>query len=127
MISLEIVGCDKNIIEFMKPDNFKVLEFLFLGDSDIVTLSESISRSPRLEHLDIDNWKQLQEIPRLPQSIEMVDARNYIGLDPKTSSRVLNQVRSLSLSSLSYREKIFVTFPKFMLLKFLVFAKCKQY
>ena len=59
MISLEIVGYDKNIIEFMKPDNFPVQEFLFLGDSNIVTLLESISRSPRLELLDIDNCKQL--------------------------------------------------------------------
>ena len=59
VISLELVGCDTNIIEFMKPDNFPVLEFLFLGDSNIVTLPESISRSPRLELLDIDNCKQL--------------------------------------------------------------------
>nr|POE61253.1 hypothetical protein CFP56_61767 [Quercus suber] len=75
----------------MKPDNFPVLEFLFRGDSNIVTLPESISRSPRLELLDIDNCKQLREIPRLPQSMGMVDARNCIGLDPKTSNRLLNQ------------------------------------
>ncbi|KAK7843749.1 hypothetical protein CFP56_011964 [Quercus suber] len=98
VISLELVGCDTNIIEFMKPDNFPVLEFLFQGDSNIVTLPESISRSPRLELLDIDNCKQLREIPRLPQSMGMVDARNCIGLDPKTSNRLLNQLRSLSLS-----------------------------
>ena len=57
VISVENVGYDKNIIEFMKPDNFHVLEFLFLGDSNTVILSESISRSPRLELLDIDNYK----------------------------------------------------------------------
>ncbi|XP_065635428.1 dynein regulatory complex subunit 7-like [Quercus suber] len=68
------------------------------SDSNIVTLPESISRSPRLELLDIDNCKQLREIPRLPQSMGMVDARNCIGLDPKTSNRLLNQLRSLSLS-----------------------------
>ncbi|KAK7837197.1 hypothetical protein CFP56_021487 [Quercus suber] len=85
----------------MKPDNFQVLEFLFLGDSNIVTLSKSISRSPRLELLDIENCKQLREIPRLPQSMGMVDARN-IGLDPKTSSRLLNQ-----FSFKSAWEKIF--------------------
>ena len=109
----------------MKPDNFLVLEFLFLVNSNIVTLPKSISSSPRLELLDIDNCKQLREIPRLPQSMGMVDARNCIGLDPKTSSTLLNQV--ISLSRLSYKETIFVTFPKFMLLKFLVFAKCKLY
>ena len=86
VISLELIGCDKNIIEFMKPDNFPVLEFLFLCHSNIVTLQESISRCPRLELLDIDNCKRLREIPRLPQSLGMVDARNCIGLDPKTSS-----------------------------------------
>ena len=124
MISLELLGCDNNIIEFMKPDNFPVLEFLFLVDSNIVTLPNSISSSPRLELLDIDNCKQLREIPRLPQSMGMVDARNCIGLDPKTSSTLLNQV--ISLSRLSYKETIFVTFPKFMLLKFLVFANASS-
>ena len=96
MISLELLGCDNNIIEFMKPDNFPVLEFLFLVNSNIVTLPKSISSSPRLELLDIDNCKQLREIPRLPQSMGMVDARNCIGLDPKTSSTLLNQMISLS-------------------------------
>nr|POF20242.1 hypothetical protein CFP56_48211 [Quercus suber] len=87
----------------MKPDNFQVLEFLFLGDSNIVTLSKSISRSPRLELLDIENCKQLREIPRLPQSMGMVDARN-IGLDPKTSSRLLNQILLQELRSHIARE-----------------------
>nr|XP_023892307.1 uncharacterized protein LOC112004312 [Quercus suber] len=89
----------------MKPDNFQVLEFLLLGDSNIVTLSESISRSARLELLDIDNCNQLQEIPRVPQSMGMVDARSCIGLDPKTSSRLLNQILLQELRSHIAREE----------------------
>nr|POE51282.1 hypothetical protein CFP56_65287 [Quercus suber] len=33
LISLELLGYDNNIFEFMKPDNFQVLEFLFLAPS----------------------------------------------------------------------------------------------
>nr|POE61254.1 hypothetical protein CFP56_61768 [Quercus suber] len=68
-----------------------LVSFRDMVNSNIVTLLESISSSPRLELLDIDNCKQLREIPRFPQSMGMVDARNCIGLDPKTLSTLLNQ------------------------------------
>ncbi|XP_065629679.1 TMV resistance protein N-like [Quercus suber] len=92
------------------------------GDSNIVTLSESISRSARLELLDIDNCKKLQEIPRVPQSMGMVDARNCIGLDPKTSSRLLNQIR-VSSSMLSFKGSPYRMAPEpdnFQVLEFLL-------
>lgn len=82
---------------WMQPDYFPVLESLSLASTGIVTIPESISRFTTLVYLQIQFCKKLQEIPRLPQSIRTVDARNCDRLDTQSSSRLLNQV-SLSFS-----------------------------
>ena len=87
------VGLDS----WMQPNYFLVLRYLDLAFTDIVTIPESISRFPRLLYLQIIDCKKLQEIPRLPQSIRTVDAKNCDRLDRQSSSRLLNQV-SLSFS-----------------------------
>ena len=102
---------------WMQPDYFPVLAYLSLSYTDIVTIPESISRFTRLGCLKIKNCeklreiprlpqsittvyardcKKLREIPRLPQSITTVDASNCYRLDTQSSSRLLDQV-SLSL------------------------------
>ena len=90
---------NKNIIELdflMKPEFFPVLKDLDLCATNIVSIPESLCRFTTLVSLDIGHCKQLQEIPRLPQSIQLVSVANSCSLNPQSSSRLLNQV---SLSS----------------------------
>ena len=87
------VGLDS----WLQPDYFPVLTDLSLASTDIVTIPESISRFTTLRQLFLTNCKKLREIPRLPQSIRTVCAKNCDRLDTQSSSRLLNQV-SLSFS-----------------------------
>ena len=136
---LNLSNCGRNIIFsnfYMNPAYFPMLNELWLSDTDIVTIPECFSRFPRLVLLYLINCSKLRGISRLPKSIRVVYAHNCSSLDPESSSRLLNQVSlslslSLSLSSLSHKETIFVTFPKYIMrfseLLFLVFAKCNQF
>ena len=82
----------------MKNDFFPALRHVTIEDSNIVSIPESIFRLPRLKEIYISNCKELREIqiPRLPQSIRRVIIQKCPSLLPQ-SSRLLNQVRSLSL------------------------------
>ena len=68
-------------------------------ESNIVSIPECIFRVPRLEEIYISNCQELREIqiPRLPQSIRRVIIEECPSLLPQSLSRLLNQVRSLSL------------------------------
>ena len=83
----------------MKNDFFPALRYITIDDSDIVRIPECIFRLSRLEVIYIHNCKELREIqvPRLPQSIREVMIEKCPSLLPQSSSRLLNQVRSLSL------------------------------
>ena len=97
---LQLSRCTRIKVEldsWMQPDYFPVLESLCLSETGIVTIPESISRFTRLQKLYINDCKKLREIPRLPQSIRIVDAWNCDRLDTQSSSRLWNQV-SLSFS-----------------------------
>ncbi|KAK9985512.1 hypothetical protein SO802_030463 [Lithocarpus litseifolius] len=98
---LTVDDCDGHIIELhilMKPDSFPSLVYLRIDGCNIVTIPESIIRFTTLQNLTMRNCKNLQEIPRLPQSIREVDARNCVSLDLPSSCRLLNQVSSLPFS-----------------------------
>ena len=96
--------CDLNI--WLKPYRFPVLESLNLSDSNIVTIPESITKFTRLQFLSLDDCKQLQEIPRLPHSIDEVDADNCRSLDLQSSRRLFDQV--------SFYLSIIVTFLNYV-------------
>ena len=83
----------------MKNDFFPALRYITIKDSNIVSIPEGIFRLSRLKEVYIRNCKELQEIqtPRLPQSIRRVRIEECPSLLPQSSSRLLNQVRSLSL------------------------------
>ena len=84
---------------FMKNDFFPALRYIFILDSNIVSIPESIFRLPRLKEIDIHKCEKLREIQisRLSQSIRRVIIKECPSLLPQSSSRLLNQVRSLSL------------------------------
>ena len=90
-------GIKDGLDSWMQPDYFPALRYLNLSETGIVTIPESISRFTTLKKLDIKDCEELREIPRLPQSIEIVGAQNCYRLDTQSSSRLLNQV-SLSFS-----------------------------
>ena len=76
-VNMTILDFDgyEGIIELdllMKPDYFPALESIDLSYTNIVTISESISRFPRLIKLYATNCKLLREIQGLPQSIRWV-------------------------------------------------------
>ena len=96
--------CDLNI--WLKPDRFPVLESLWLQDSNIVTIPESITKFTRLQDLMLKGCKQLQEIPRLPQSIILLEAQECRSLDLQSSRRLLDQV--------SFYLSIIVTFLNYV-------------
>ena len=83
----------------MKHDFFPALRYITIKDSNIVSIPEGIFRLSRLKEIYIRNCKELREIqiPRLTQSIREVIILKCPSLLPKSSSRLLNQVRSLSL------------------------------
>ncbi|KAF3949221.1 hypothetical protein CMV_024884 [Castanea mollissima] len=84
-------GIKGGLDSWMQPDYFPVLSFLSLSDTGIDTIPESISRFTTLEHLYLEDCKNLRHIPRLPQSIKTVDAQNCYQLDTQSRSRLLNQ------------------------------------
>ena len=91
---LDLQGTE-SIIELdllMKPDYFPALESIFLSDTNIIAIPESISRFPKLEYLAISSCKYLREIQGLPQSIRWVYAENCPLLDNESPSGLLNQV-----------------------------------
>ena len=96
--ALHVSGSDGNIIEshiLTKPDSFPSLMYLYLDDSNIVTIPRSIIRFTTLKTLTMSSCKSLREIPKLPQSIRSVNAENCTSLDLPSSCRLLNQVSSL--------------------------------
>ena len=83
----------------MKNDFFPALRHVTIEDSNIVSIPECIFGLSTLKEIYIRNCKELREIqnPRLPQSIRHVMIEKCPSLLPQSSSRLLNQVRSLSL------------------------------
>ena len=77
---------------------FPFLIYLDISNSNIITITQKISGLPILRSIRIDNCKQLREIPTLPHSVRHVHVKKCPSLDPQSSSRLLIQVRSLSLS-----------------------------
>lgn len=74
---------------WMQPDCFPVLRSINLVGTSIVTIPESIIKFTRLAILDIKNCKDLQDIPRPPQSIETINAENCKHLDPQSLIRLI--------------------------------------
>ncbi|KAF3955888.1 hypothetical protein CMV_018943 [Castanea mollissima] len=70
---------------------FPQLKRLFISNSNMISIPQSISGLARLEAIDIKNCKQLREIPTLPESIREVNVRKCPPLDPQSSSRLLIQ------------------------------------
>ena len=93
--SLHLRDCGANLIDldfWMKPKYFPKLTILYLSDSNIVSIPESIISFTSLADLSIDNCKKLQNIPRLPQSIRRVNAINCFSVDPQSFRRLWTQV-----------------------------------
>ncbi|KAL4599923.1 hypothetical protein ACB092_11G162300 [Castanea dentata] len=91
---LSLSGCPGikgGLDSWMQPDYFPVLRYLCLSYTGIDTIPESISRFTTLQLLEIQDCKNLRHIPRLPQSIRIVDAQNCYQLDTQSRSRLLNQ------------------------------------
>ena len=98
---LDVRYVDGNIIEshiLTKPDSFPSLRELCIDGSNIVTIPKSIIRFTTLQTLWMSHCENLREIPRLPESIGLVDASDCMSLDLPSSRRLLNQVSSLPLS-----------------------------
>ena len=98
---LDVRYVDGNIIEshiLTKPDSFPSLRELRIDGSNIVTIPRSIIRFTTLQTLWMSHCENLREIPRLPESIGLVDASDCMSLDLPSSRRLLNQVSSLPLS-----------------------------
>ena len=93
--NLDLTYFDRNTVDlniWLKPNHFPVLEKLYLCKSNVVTITESITKFTRLQFLYLDDCKQLQEIPRLPQSIVKLNALKCRSLDLQSSRRLLDQV-----------------------------------
>ena len=95
--SLILNSCDGDINE-LDFQYFPRLIYLAISNSNIISITQKISGLARLESIEIDNCKQLREIPTLPHSVRRVRIYKCPSLDPQSSSRLLIRVRSLSLS-----------------------------
>ncbi|XP_065627330.1 disease resistance protein RUN1 isoform X2 [Quercus suber] len=92
LTSLDLSGGNVTELDFwMQPDCFPVLRSINLAGTSIVTIPESIIKFTRLAHLDIKNCERLRDIPRLPQSIETVNAENCNYLDPQSPINLWEQ------------------------------------
>ena len=106
---LDLSCFDRNTVDlntWLKPNHFPVLEKLYLCKSNVVTITESITKFTRLQFLDLTNCKQLQKIPRLPQSIVKLEAIGCRSLGLQSSRRLLDQV--------SFYLSIIVTFLNYV-------------
>ena len=90
-------SCDGDINE-LDFQYFPRLRDLTISNSNIISITQRISGLARLKTIEIDNCKQLREIPTLPHSVRHVHVKKCPSLDPQSSSRLLIKVRSLSLS-----------------------------
>ena len=95
--SLCLNSCDGDINE-LDFQYFPRLIRLTISHSNIISITQRISGLARLDTILIGNCKQLREIPTLPHSVRHVRVYKCPSLDPQSSSRLLIQVRSLSLS-----------------------------
>ena len=86
----------------------RTLKYLYIYNSNVVTLPERIIDFTSLHTLHIEGCELLQNIPSLPQSIKKVHASNCLSLDSQSSSELSNQV-SFSLSLSSYEETNLIT------------------
>ena len=86
-------SCDGDINE-LDFQYFPRLSHLTIRNSNIISITQRISGLARLETIEIDNCKQLREIPTLPHSVRYVLVKKCPSLDPQSSSRLLIQVRS---------------------------------
>ena len=92
---LDLSGSPRIKVEldsWMQPEYFPALTSLNLGNTNIVTIPESISRFTTLQTLEIQDCKKLREILGLPRSIRTVCATNCDRLDTQSSSRLLIHV-----------------------------------
>ena len=104
--SLYLDACGGGIDEIDEFDELYELDFryfpqlrhLTIRNSNMISITQRISGLARLETIEIDNCKQLREIPTLPRSVRHVHVYECPSLDPQSSSRLLIRVRSLSLS-----------------------------
>ena len=94
---LFLYSCDGDINE-LDFQYFPRLFRLTISNSNIISITQKIREWPTLRFIKIDNCKQLREIPTLPHSVRHVHVYECPSLDPQSSSRLLIQVRSLSLS-----------------------------
>ncbi|XP_075657647.1 disease resistance protein Roq1-like [Castanea sativa] len=69
----------------------RTLKYLYIYNSNVVTLPERIIDFTRLHTLHIEGCELLQNIPSLPQSITKVHALNCLSLDSQSSSELSNQ------------------------------------
>ena len=97
LVHLCLNSCDGDINEF-DSQYFPRLIRLTISNSNIISITQRISGLARLETIEIENCKQLREIPTLPHSVRDVRVKKCPSLDPQSSSRLLIKVRSLSLS-----------------------------
>ena len=91
---LSLDSCDGDINE-LDFQYFPRLSHLSISNSSIISITQRISGLARLQSIEINNCKQLREIPTLPHSVRHVHVYKCPSLDP---SRLLIRVRSLSLS-----------------------------
>ncbi|TQD73144.1 hypothetical protein C1H46_041328 [Malus baccata] len=85
---------DCEICEGDIPDDIGCLSFLEsleLSGNNFVSLPESIRRLSKLERLNLDRCKSLQELPPLPSNSEL-----YVSLDDCTSLKRLTDASKLS-------------------------------
>ena len=94
---LQLNSWDGDITE-LDFQYFPLLNDLIIYDSNIISIPQSISGLARLERIQIGNCKRLREIPTLPQSVRIASVNRCPSVDPQSFSRLLIQVRSLSLS-----------------------------
>jgi Leucine-rich repeat (LRR) protein len=64
----------------MTLDRFSSLQRLHLSETDIVRLPACIKRFVGLKYLDLDDCKQLKEIPELPPNIQIIRANRCVSL-----------------------------------------------
>ncbi|KAK7833036.1 hypothetical protein CFP56_026042 [Quercus suber] len=73
----------------------RTLKYLYIYNSNVVTLPERNIDFTSLHTLHIEGCKLLQKIPRLPRSITKVHALNCLSLYSQSSSELSNQLGEL--------------------------------
>ncbi|KAF8036599.1 hypothetical protein BT93_C2353 [Corymbia citriodora subsp. variegata] len=100
LLSLDLGGCNLSDVVFLENLScFPLLSELSLAKNNIATLPTSITRRDHLFGLEVENYHQLQEIPKLPPTLSYFLAGNCESLQKNEDYTSIHHIARRDLAN----------------------------